>query len=83
MKKPNFGERMQEIKRKKAQAAKDKELTDRFPQIEPDKPMEQVVIIPPTRISPTEEVPAQTFIRPQETPLERTVRVLREKAQGL
>jgi hypothetical protein len=79
--KPNFGQRMLDLKKKKAQAAKDKEITDQFPQVN-EVPMEQVIILPPQRTFPTEEVP-QIIIRPQETPLERTIRNLREKSQGL
>lgn len=80
-KKLNFGQRMQELKRKKAQEAKDKELLERFPPLPPlDAKIEEHLTIPLDATAPIE---ARTVIVQSQTPLERAVQTLREKAQGL
>lgn len=83
-KKDNFGQRMKALKVKKKQEAKDKELTDRFPEIIPtNTPMEEVLIIPPDHGAPATNVEPTVIIRQQESPLERAVRRIREQSQGI
>lgn len=79
--KPNFGQKMRDIKLKKAKEQKDKELLERFPQVPPEESkIEQHLVLP---IDPTSPVEARTILIKSQTTLERTIQTIREKSQGL
>lgn len=84
MDKKDFYQKMQDAKKKKAQEAKDKKLKEDFslepPPVPLDHKIEQHLSLP---ISPTEPVEMRTVVVKSQTPLERTIQTLREKAQGL
>lgn len=84
MDKLEFYKKMQAAKKKKAQEAKDKKLKEDFslepPPIPLDSRIEEHLVLP---TSPVEPVEARTVVVKSQTPLERTIQTLREKAQGL
>ena len=84
MDKSGFYQKMQDAKAKKAKATKDKKLAEEFsPHSQPvplDHSIETRIAIP---TNPAERVEAREVVIKSQTPLERTIQTLREKAQGL
>lgn len=77
----NFGQRMKELKLKKLKEAESKELLERYPEVPSlESQIQQHLLIPADVTAPVE---ARTIIVSSQTPLERAVQTLREKAQGI
>ena len=83
-KKPNFGERMKELKAQKSREAKDKELLDRFP---PQPPLEQPVTasitLKPLEVTAPTPAPGQKIEVVPRTTLDLAIQRLREQARGV